>query len=199
MHKNKEALPKALGVLLVSLMFPFICIGGTVYCGFIVLRQQITGEPVPGPCGTGTMRARSIWRTGKLLKKEAPRPLPPKRKRALTLPLSRRAIIGLTRQGTIAQVDAIFFQRLPLEIREMIYSCALTSSTHVLHIFRRADRRLGHYRCNSKLEVPTSYKQYQASRGLSVHQSATGAWVTASPCRNAASGPLSLLLTCRKT
>ena len=197
MRQKQKALPKALGVLLCSLIFPFFCVCGTVYCGFIVLRQQITGEPVPGPCGTGTMSARREWRIRKLLKKEAPRPLPSKRKRVLTLPLSRRAIIGLTRQGINAQNQAFLFQRLPLEVREMIYSYALTSSTHVLHIFRRADRRLGHYR--RKLEVPTSYKQYQASRGLSTHQSATGAWVTASPRRDTMSDLLPLLLTCRRT
>ena len=197
MRKKQNALPKALEVLLLSLMFPFFCIGGSVYCGFIVLRHQITGEPVPGPCGTGNRSARREWRIGKSMKKEAPRPLPSKRKRALTLPLSRRAIIGFTRQGTNAQIEAIFFQRLPLEIREIIYLYALTSSTHVLHIFRRADRRLGHYRC--KLDVPLSYRHYQASIGLSTHQSATGAWVTESPRGDTASGLLPLLLTCRKT
>ena len=197
MRKKQKALPEALAVLLFSLIFPFVCIGGTVYCGFIVIRQQITGEPVPGFCGTGNRSARREWRIGKLLKKEAPRPLPSRRKRALTLPLSRRAIVGLARQGTNAQIEAIFFQRLPPEIREIVYSYALTSSTHVLHIFRRADRRLGHYR--RRLEVPISYKEYQASRGLSTHQSATGAWVTATPCGDTASGLLPLLLTCRRT
>ena len=197
MRQKQRALPKALKLMLFPLIFPFFCICGTVYCGFVVLRHQITGEPVPGFCGTGTMSARREWRIEKLLKKEAPRPLPSRRKRALTLPLSRRAIIGLTRRGTNAQNEAFFFQRLPLEIREMIYSYALTSSTHVLHIFRRADRRLGHYR--RKLEVPTSYKQYQASRGLATHQSATGAWVTGSPRGDTVSGLLPLLLTCRRT
>lgn len=88
----------------------------------------------------------------------APSPLPRKRKRALTNPLppiemsrdlsySIRYSVRRARQRTEEQDKCLFLERLPIELREMVYEEVLAGGGRKLvHILRKRGR-LGHWRC----------------------------------------------------
>jgi hypothetical protein len=88
----------------------------------------------------------------------APVPLPRKRKRALTDPLpaievsrdlsySVRYSIRRARQRTEEQVECLFLQRLPIELRNLVYEEVLAGGgRRLVHILRKRGR-LGHWRC----------------------------------------------------
>ena len=84
------------------------------------------------------------------LKKEAPKPLPARRKRALTLPLPdcSKSDSKKNPQTTNQQEDSLLFSRFPLEIRRMIYAEVLTGDQYVIHIYRKADQRLSNHKCD---------------------------------------------------
>lgn len=86
-------------------------------------------------------------------RREAPSPLPAVRKRSLTLPLRPKEARFWERereQKTAEQLQSSFFGRFPLEIRELIYKYYLAPDERCLHVFRRTDKRLGHYRCTGR-------------------------------------------------
>jgi hypothetical protein len=88
----------------------------------------------------------------------APIPLPRKRKRALTNPLppiersrdlsySVRYSVRRARQRTEEQGKCLFLERLPIELRELVYEEVLAGGGRKLvHILRKRGR-LGHWRC----------------------------------------------------
>lgn len=53
----------------------------------------------------------------------------PRRRRTLTLPLSEPTTIPSPRQKTIEQTQSILFIKLPLEIRQLIYTYSLVYSS----------------------------------------------------------------------
>lgn len=72
-----------------------------------------------------------------------PLPLPPLRKRALTLPLPEAKPLSLRRQvRTNAQQDSLFMMKFPIEIRYMIYDRVFRGENEdlVIHIFARKSR-----------------------------------------------------------
>ena len=81
----------------------------------------------------------------------APNPLPTKRKRALTLPLpeipQKSSFIAKPKQRTSSQTDCLFLQRLPYDVRRIIYDEILCGN--IFHIIRMR-RRLRHLRCSAE-------------------------------------------------
>lgn len=127
------------------------------------------------------------------MRKETPAPLPP-RQRALTLPLpTPQKAIG-AEQHTEDQSQSVLFGRFPLEIREMIYECALTATR--IYVFRRTDRRLGSYqRCLRHCKLHEPYGVYSCSSSF---KSSSGAFI-AETIQSAETSSLSLLTICRRT
>ena len=78
-----------------------------------------------------------------------PRPLPFKRKRTLTLPLPPSAVsrFGCPKQHTSPQANCAFLQKLPYDIRRIIYDEIL--SGNIFHIIRMRGR-LRHLRCSTE-------------------------------------------------
>lgn len=78
----------------------------------------------------------------------APRPLPSTRKRTLTLPLPSPPVsrFGRPKQHTSPQGNCAFLQKLPYDIRRIIYDEIL--SGNIFHIIRMR-RRLRHLRCST--------------------------------------------------
>ena len=78
-----------------------------------------------------------------------PRPLPSKRKRTLTLPLPPSAVsrFGRPKQHTSPQANCAFLQKLPYDIRRIIYDEIL--SGNIFHIIRMRGR-LRHLRCSTE-------------------------------------------------
>ena len=69
--------------------------------------------------------------------KRRPRPpLPPQRKRCLTIPLPDEARRGFRKQRTCDQSQSSFLSRLPLEVRLKIYEYVLAAPgiLHVVHV-----------------------------------------------------------------
>ena len=140
------------------------------------------------------------------LKKEAPKPLPATRKRALTLPLPecpKPAIKGL--QNTSQQEDSTFFSRFPPEIRRIIYSYVLTSDHDILQIYRKADRRLSHHKCDYDHQDCGEESIFQFVRQVSDwyydeerFYTASGALKTTAEYTNREHDLLPLLQTCRR-
>lgn len=79
----------------------------------------------------------------------APDPLPAKRKRTLTLPLPpppcKSGFLSRTKQHTSLQDNCLFLQRLPYDVRRIIYNEILCGN--ILH-FIRMRKRLRHLRCS---------------------------------------------------
>ncbi|KAL8831152.1 MAG: hypothetical protein Q9191_001026 [Dirinaria sp. TL-2023a] len=74
----------------------------------------------------------------------APKPLPSKRKRALTLPLARSNPNSKTGQWTSDQAHCAFLRVLPYDVRRVIYEFVLAGRTfHVI----RLRKRLRHVEC----------------------------------------------------
>ena len=74
----------------------------------------------------------------------APKPLPVKRKRALTLPLAQSKPRWKARQWTSDQLHCAFLQVLPYDVRRVIYELVLARRT--FHIIRLR-KRLRHVEC----------------------------------------------------
>lgn len=188
-----ESCYKVSMIVVCVLAAPFFCVYGICTCGYRCLESHYTGKPMVGFCGTGHRTAMRQWQEQKALKKEAPVPLPAVRKRALTIPhVSPESSLLKRRKATSSQLQASLYRRLPFEIRNMIYTFALASSDSV-HIYRRADRRLGHY-------IGKKRDCKKCPTGLSWHsdQTISGAWnVRGKPNRDR-DDLLSLLMTCRR-
>ncbi|KAL8709515.1 MAG: hypothetical protein Q9220_005757 [cf. Caloplaca sp. 1 TL-2023] len=164
-----------------------------------------------GYCGNGYARARRDYENQKQMKeeqkallREAPRPLPALRKRAVTIPLSpsnseSSQWFWQKGQKSNDQLQSSFFGELPLEVRELIYKHYVTSSAEhggPVHIFRRNDRRLGHGRCT---EGPESHSHMPNQDWGYDKPSRTRAWIKANNTSLKANcSLLSLLKTCRR-
>lgn len=86
--------------------------------------------------------------------RDAPIPLPTRRKRALTNPLppletirSMSYSIRRSRQRTDAQAGSLLLTKLPLELRQIIWEMVLVEGNRrLIHIMRKHGK-LGHWRC----------------------------------------------------
>lgn len=88
--------------------------------------------------------------TPKLKQIYAPRPLAAKRKRTLTLPLPpppTKSGFSRMKQHTSPQSNSHFLQRLPYDIRRIVYEELLCNN--IFHIIRMR-RRLRHLRCSTE-------------------------------------------------
>ena len=190
MPASHENCYKVSMIIVCVLAAPFLCVYGICTCGYRCLESHFTGKPMAAVCGTGHRAAMMRWDLKKALKKEAPDPLPAKRKRALTIPdVSPKGSVWKRRKPTSGQLQSIFFERLPLEIRDMIYAFTLASADSV-HIYRRADRRLGHCICQQDCK--------KCLQPLRSDQTITWACdVRQNPDRDR-DDLLSLLMTCRR-
>lgn len=150
------------------------------------------------PTGQGFTSRQVHKKSQRLFEKEAPRPLPAVRKRALSIPLPQTEGRSFWRkeQKTLDQAQSSLFGRLPLEVRELIYGFYLTPDGGRMHVFRRTDRRLGHCFCT---KGPESHSHYPNSDWGYDNPSRTRAWQ-----RNASERPvcsndlLPLLKSCRR-
>lgn len=184
-------------VVFLCLVAPFYLTYFACSCGYLCIQHRLNGKPIPFYCGNGHRSALKQWERQKALKqalgKEAPESLPARRKRALTIPnVSINASFVKRRKTTSSQQQSTFLGLLPLEVRERIYIYTLAGSEHI-HLYRRADRRLGHYRCNGE-------HHQRCPPGLSwgCDQTLSGAWdVGRNPDRDR-DDLLSLLMTCRR-
>lgn len=182
-------------VAFLCLIAPFYLTYFACSCGYECFQFRHTGKPIPFYCGTGHSRAVRNWEMQRVQKKEAPDPLPARRKRALTIPdVSLNASLMKGRKATSSQLQSILFGMFPLEIREKIYVYTLASSSHI-HLYRRADRRLGHYGCDDE------NRHQKCPPGLSwgYDQTLSGAWNVDKNANRERDDLLSLLMTCRRT
>ena len=123
-------------------------------------------------------------------------------------------LLGKKRKRISDQMDSVLFGRFPLEVREMIYGYVLAGASH-LHVYRRADRRMGHYVCghggdgayDKRLERKSRYcawEQLPATlpTGLmwAYDETVTGAWDVRRSTRREEDKDdlLSLLLSCKR-
>lgn len=181
---------------------PFEVIGHAIYltlqCSFHACyfclqccQHAYNGKPVRGGCGNGYQAQLQCWEQRKEMEREAPPPLPVKRKRSLTItdvPHARRS----REQHTCTQSQSTLLGRLPLEIREMIFSFTLAGSDTIL-IYRRADRRLGHYTRDKR-----RYSKLPPGLCWGFDQTITGAWKVDRKTDRVHGDLLSLILTCRR-
>ena len=137
-------------------------------------------------------------------KKEAPEPLPARRKRALTLPLPDCAS-SKNPQETSLQEDSLFFTKLPLEIRRKIYGYILTDDQKVLQIYRKEDRRLSHFICDYKHQDCKEQNKISFTNSIThwyyddePFYTATGAVKTTAEFKNRAHHLIPLLQTSRR-
>lgn len=132
-----------------------------IYYSGRFLRSRWTRPPMTSHHGNADARAdrfypfqKQMQEAAKALPTEAPRALPAVRKRALTLPLSQPRSyfsehLWQRKQTTADQLQSSLFGRFPLEVRELIYEYYLAPPERCVHVFRRPDRRLGHYLCTA--------------------------------------------------
>lgn len=193
-----QKVAKAASVLgcavLVTLVCPFACVYLGIQC--VCDRYEVLMPRVNRRVQASRQRAEKK----KTMKKEAPEYLG-KRKRALTLPLPDQRNGFLPRkpaQCTKDQSQSTFFGRVPYEIREMIYEYAFAGFLHI-HLFRRTDRRLGHYICHGKhREGRRPLKESPDNCCGTACKSSTGAWIPETWVDDHISEVLPLLGTCRK-
>lgn len=195
---------KLIDIVLIPCYIPIAC----VVClgiGGQCLWSLISGKPIPGYCGTGSASARRDHDERRLrkkdlqvLEKEKPRELPRVRKRALSIPLpTTETPFWRKGQETCDQLQSTFFGQLPLEIRELIYKFYLTPDGDPMHVFRRTDRRLGHYLCTFGPESHSHYPKVEWGYG---NPSQTRAWKrTTDEKPQFSNNLLPLLKTCRRT
>ena len=123
--------------------------------GFLINLIVVTGrcawsELLDSPIELAEQQARK--KKQRSMEKEVPCPLPAVRKRALSIPLpvmemeNRFWRKNKKKQKTIWQSQSSFFERLPPEVRVMIYGFYLSGDGPV-HIIRRTDKRLGNLVC----------------------------------------------------
>lgn len=197
-ERLKDAVKVAGVVVLVALASPVNCI----YAAWHVS----TGQSFHFGCGNARMQETRLKVIEKSLRQEAPIPLP-SRRRALTLPLppcpARSGRPSRTRQTTADQLQSVLYGRFPAEIREMIYEYALCDFTHI-HLFRRRDNRLGHYKCysvhrpDSQLLRPGIYDAGEAKGCKYPALTCTEAWIPGRWQDNEITELLPLLKTCRR-
>ena len=124
-------------------------------------------------------------------------------------------LLGKKRKRISDQMDSVLFGRFPLEVREMIYGYVLVGASH-LHVYRRADRRMGHYVCGhhdddrghgkslERKRVYCAWEQFPATlpTGLmwAYDETVTGAWDVRRSTRRQEDKHdlLSLLLSCKR-
>ena len=195
-------------MVMLGLLMPFELCG----YGCMLLAQKLTGNPrlrnhdfvvQNGRRGCGNLAQQDPdERYLEALQKEAPEPLPP-RPRPLTPRMLHDSLLALPlredRQMS-ARLQSPLFGRLPTEIRSMIYEYVLTDFIHI-HIFRRADNRLGHYKCY------TQHRNESVLFGLgelpeipSAHlpKTVTGAWTPGLWTDHEVSEILPFLISCRR-
>lgn len=122
-----------------------VCVGPIVWC----YRMY------DDHCASKFRRPPGVHELARRARGEAPMaPLPKMRKRSLTNPLpaleSIQSIsnsVRRSRQRTDPQLKSSFLNKLPFEIRQMIYEEVLAGGDgNVVHILRK-NGRLGHWRC----------------------------------------------------
>lgn len=145
-QERKRKFSHVVKILLLGILIPVFCL---CYCGRC-LWSKCSGQPMGFYRDTVAMQRERQQRKMKELRKETPPALPAVRKRSLTLPLSPTTTRFWERkqQGTADQLQSSLFGRCPLEIRQLIYKYYLSCDERCVHVFRRTDRRLGHYLCN---------------------------------------------------
>ena len=126
-------------------------------------------------------------------RKQATRPLPRVRPRALTLPPSKKKSLSFVKPKTYSNIQSPFF-RLPLELRLMIYYEVLSSGpVHIVPMHRR----LGSFLCT----CPTSSDLLWSSQHTCWNRRHTPEHRRRVPSLysywNTGIGALPLLLTCR--
>lgn len=200
-HVLRRKTPTVIKILLLPIIIPIVCVLIWGQC----LRALFSSRPVRNNSRSRNFiaeveHARADLAERELLS-EAPPMLPVIRKRALTIPLPP---IPIARQlwqkapETYDQSQSSFFRRLPPEVREQIYRICLVPDQRSLHIFRRTDKRLGHYFCtneNGMHRLPQLFKWefYKEPYG------GTGAWRKEMNIRSEESSSLlSLIKTCRR-
>ena len=186
-----------LEVVMLCLVAPFYATYLVCSCGYQCFQHTFNGKPIPFYCGNGYRSAVKHWERQKvlkeMLKEEAPSPLPHRRKRALTIPMvAPSASFIKSRKATSSQQQSNLLGLLPFEIREKVYVYTLGASEHI-HLYRRTDRRLGHYPCNGE-------HHQTCPPGLSwgLDQTLSGAWDVGGNTDRERNDLLSLLLTCRR-
>ena len=143
------------GNLCIWALFPPFALIFAIYLLYDEIVHQVTGRRrwAQGSfyCGTSArnagQRARDWGRLGRL-EEMAPVPLPERRARALSSGSSSNLLPSSKVDG---QRQAALVQKLPVEVREMIYA-QLLPEDGVLYIYRRTDKRLG---CSSIRPVLT--------------------------------------------
>lgn len=199
MKKWKYSAADVALMIVAALASPFVCLCGGAYC----LWHTCTGRPpVFVGCGTSRVQAGRRRAVEQGLEKEAPVFLPPRR-RALTLPLPSSpldSVPGEVKQNTEDQSKSLFFGRLPLEVREMIYKYHLCNSTHI-HIFRRRDNRLGHYQCHAAHRADSELlirEDFIGEGGRHPAVTCTNAWIPGRWKDDQLAEKLPLLKACRR-
>ncbi|KAL8853686.1 MAG: hypothetical protein Q9221_001497 [Calogaya cf. arnoldii] len=197
-ERLKDKMKVAGACVCVALLSPIICIYAVWHIS--------TGQPSFSMCGNARMQATRRKKTKEAFQNEAPAPLPP-RKRALTSPLPPSPA-GFGRLKGIQQIAAdqaqsILFNRLPPELREMVYEFALSDFAHI-HLFRRQDYRLGHYKCHSvhrpksQLLQPGIYNAGELKGCKYPAVTCTNAWIPGRWQDSEITELLPLLKTCRR-
>ena len=109
-----------------------------------------------GPCvllmcwcsrGKGYCGTKPWWEREEYSQRFKPQPLPTKRQRRLTMPLpSSKSIFPKTRQRNASQTGSLFFTKLPLEIRRLIYQEFLDGETLHIHV-SEPTKTMSHTNC----------------------------------------------------
>ena len=194
-------------ILSLPVVLPLVCVLCLVGAGY----ERCTGRELQVlrsdyPEHKGRPRQKRYRAYRRVIKTEVPKPLPAERKRALTPPLPCPVkSSSKVPQETSQQENSFFCTQLPLEIRSMIYNHVLTSDQNALHIYRRADRRLGQYRCDLKhfgcFEEARNRKSVYSQLYYYYDEpfyTASGALKSTATFRYRARKLLSLLQTCRR-
>ena len=153
-HVSRQAIEDkvnhVVAIVLAVLLFPFVCLGICLWWSICYLWSKCTGRDCDFAfrgCGTSIVQQRIHKNRERRCLEETPNFLGP-RDRAFTLPFRGKISDSLpAEQRNDCQSQSLFFAHLPLEIREVIYCYVLSSFLHI-HIYRRQDKRLGHYKCH---------------------------------------------------
>ncbi|KAK3178546.1 hypothetical protein OEA41_000683 [Lepraria neglecta] len=194
---------------------PFVvCCFGTV-CVCNLCRGRWRRPFAIELCGTSRQneRERAEQRAREEVhRKNAPRPLPETRKRALTAPLPLTEEVSCSgeisnpknwlskvqskvdgMQRTFDQSKSSLFSKLPPEVRRLIYTEVFVGNLPIVHIVRKY-RRLGHLHCINKCTTRL-IRLEDSCWGIS---DLTGDWIPGPTKAKTDGGMIPLLLACRR-
>ena len=190
----KETLAIVASAPILSILCCCICTGNLIDGNW---RHPFYAE---GYCGTNR-RPKKEWMREEAEERKwsssKPKPLPPRRSRRLTLPLDesrcKLPMIAKKKQRIYSQSQSLFFSRLPIEIRELIYHEVIVGGTPNFRILRKKYHpRLGHIRYTQQPDKVIFDDTQWGHTGA--HRSRCKCclkWMTYG-------GLLALLLTCRR-